>query len=395
MTSGLRVGRLAGIDIYLDWSLAIIFFLIMAALGLGLLPTWHPDWGPATVWGTALAAAVLFFVSILVHEMSHALVGRAYGMTVPRITLFVFGGMAHLEDEPGDWKAEFWMAIAGPVTSILLGLLFAVLANLTVDPALIDPSAPRETLAALGPFATICMWLAPVNLVLGLFNLVPGFPLDGGRVLRAALWGLTGRMEAATRHATRMGQLVAWLLIGTGFAMILGVQVPFFGTGAVGGLWLALIGWFLNNAARGSYTQVLVRSRLADVAMRRLMSTHFTAVAPDITVAELIDRHLLHGDQRAFPVVEDGRLAGLITLTDVRRLPRERRADTRVRDVMMPTDRLVTVRADEPASEAAIRLSERGINQLPVVSAAGGIEGLVRREDVLKWLALYNDESFE
>lgn len=387
---GVRIGRLLGIDIHLDWSLGIIFLLIMATLGMGLLPSWHPEWGAGVIWLTALVAAVLFFVSILFHEMSHALVGRAHGMTVPRITLFVFGGMAHLEDEPRDWRAEFWMAIAGPVASLILGVVFAVLANVTADPAAIDPAQPRETLAALGPVATICAWLAPLNIILALFNMVPGFPLDGGRVLRAALWGLTGRLDTATRTATRMGQLVAWLLIATGFAMMLGAEVPLFGTGPVGGLWLALIGWFLNTAARGSYHQLMVRMRLADVPVSRLMVADFDAVAPDLTVAELIDEHLLGGDQRAFPVVEGGRLAGLITLADVRRLPQDRRADTRVRDVMVPVGRLVTVRRDDPASEAAIKLSERGVNQVPVLDG-DAVRGLVRREDVLKWLALYGD----
>lgn len=392
MMGGIRIGRLAGIDIFLDWSLAIIFFLIMAVLGAGVLPSWHPDWPAATTWLTALVAAVLFFASILIHEMSHALVGRTHGMTVRRITLFVFGGMAHLEDEPRNWRAEFWMAIAGPIASIALGVLFAFVGSSIVDPAQVDPAHPRETFAALSPAATICAWLAPVNLLLGVFNMVPGFPLDGGRVLRALLWGLTGRLEAATRLSTRIGQLVAWLLIGTGFAMMLGVRVPIFGSGAVGGLWLALIGWFLNTAARNSYQQLLIRVRLEDVPAGRLMSTDFDTVRPDLTVAELIDEHLLHGDQRAFPVVGNGHLLGLITLTDVRRLPPERRADTRVDEAMVPAEKLIAVGRNDLASDAVIRLSERGLNQILVIDG-GAVRGLIRREDVLKWLALYGDEE--
>ncbi|HKJ87871.1 MAG TPA: site-2 protease family protein, partial [Gammaproteobacteria bacterium] len=246
MDHGIRLGSVAGIEIRMDWSLLAIFLLILVSLGAGSFPMLHPQWSPLLVWGTAFVASVLFFASVLAHELSHALVGRIYGITVRRITLFIFGGLAHMEDEPRQWRGELLMALAGPVTSLALGVGFVVLGNLAVGPEAVNPARPEETLAGLSPAATMLFWLGPVNIILGVFNLVPGFPLDGGRVLRAVMWGVTGNMRRATRWASRAGQGFAWLLIFTGVSLILGVRLPFLGTGPLNGLWLAFIGWFLN-----------------------------------------------------------------------------------------------------------------------------------------------------
>jgi Zn-dependent protease len=261
MESGLRIGSIAGIEIRVDPSLTFVFMLVTVSLGVGLFPAWHPDWSAVIVWCTAAAAAVLFFGSVLVHELAHALVGRAQDITIRRITLFVFGGMAHLEEEPHDWRAELWMAVAGPVTSFAIGVVCLFLAGLMVGPVEIDPGDPIAVFAALDPLATIAAWLGPVNIGLAVFNLVPGFPLDGGRVARALLWGATGDIVRATRWAAAMGQTFGWMLMAIGFAMILGLRVPYFGTGILNGMWIALIGWFLNNAAIMSYRQLLSRRR--------------------------------------------------------------------------------------------------------------------------------------
>src|SRR5690606_34380126 len=191
-------------------------------------------------------------------EMSHALVGRARGMTIRRITLFIFGGMAHLEEDAREWRTELYMAAAGPVTSLVIGFACIWLASFgAADVSGNSLQNPEQLLAGLGPGTTLLLWLGPVNIVLGLFNLVPGFPLDGGRVMRAVIWGATGDLHRATRHASNAGRAFAWLLIACGIAMILGMQVPLFGRGFVGGLWLTLIGWFLHNAALMSYRQLL------------------------------------------------------------------------------------------------------------------------------------------
>ena len=390
MRNGLRVGRIAGIDIHLDWSLLIIFSLVTLSLGGGLFPAWHPDWGSGVRWGTALAAAVLFFASVLVHELSHALVGRAQGMEINRITLFIFGGMAHLEREPHRWRAELWMAGVGPLTSLVLGVLFLILADLAAGPVPIDPENPAPGLAQLSPLATLLLWLGPVNIVLGVFNLVPAFPLDGGRVLRALLWGRSGDLRTATRHASRIGQGFAWLLMAAGVAMVLGLRVPFFGSGLVNGVWITFIGWFLNNAAMMSYRQLLVRETLDDVPVARVMRRDFVSLPPEVPLAAVVDDYFLTTDQRGFPVVEGGRLLGMLCLEDVKRVPREQWATTPARAVMTPLDRITQLSPGEDAAEALHALTRRAVNQLPVVED-GQVRGFVRREDILRLLSLYGD----
>jgi Zn-dependent protease/predicted transcriptional regulator len=385
---GVRLGRIAGIAVHVDWSLLVIFSLITLGLGSGLVPAWHPDWSPVLVWGTALAAAVAFFASVLAHELSHAVVGRANGISVRRITLFMFGGLAHMENEPPSWRAELLMAVVGPLTSLVLGMGFVGLAGVVAGPLEIDPVRPGEALRSLGPLATLLLWLGPVNVMLGLFNLVPGFPLDGGRVLRAVMWGATGELRKATRLASLAGQAFAWLLVGTGVAMMLGLRVPFFGSGLVGGLWLVFIGWFLNNAAVLSYRQLLVREFLEDVPVERIMRRRFVSVPPDTPLSTLVDEHVMASGQRAFPVEDDGRFVGLVALRDLHGLGRAAWESTRVADVMIPVERLATAPPGEPAIEVLALLGRRDVNQVPVLDA-GHLVGLVRREDILRWLALH------
>ncbi len=215
ISAGLRLGHIAGIEIAADWSLLIIFWLITFTLAVGLFPGWHPDLSAALSWASALAAAVLFFASVLTHALSHALVGRAHGIVIRRITLFMFGGMAQMENEPSTWRAEFAMAIVGPLASLALGFSFLGLAAIISAPLDVDPDKPQEALAALAPLPTLLVWLGPVNIILAIFNLVPGFPLDGGRVLRAILWAVTGNLRLATRRASQAGQGFAWLLMAT------------------------------------------------------------------------------------------------------------------------------------------------------------------------------------
>lgn len=383
---GIRLGRIAGVLVTLDWSLLIVFALITFALSVGPLPTWHPDWGGLLVFVTAVSAAALFLVSILAHELSHAIVGRRLGIDVRHITLFVFGGMAHMENEPRTWGAELAMAIAGPVTSILLGIVFFYLAGVAAGPGIMDTQDPMAALAKMGPVATVFIWLGPVNILVGLFNMVPGFPLDGGRVLRAVLWGATGNLIKATRWAAAAGQAFAWLLIASGFAMIFGVRVPVFGQGPVAGLWIALIGWFLNNAATMGYRRVRAQEALADLAATQVMHRDFESVRPDSTIRSFLDEHLLGSSQRAFPVVEGDRLQGLVCLADVRQLERDRYEATRVAEIMTPIRDLSTLSPEDTASDAMNRLAERQVNQLPVVED-GRLLGLVTREDIMRWLS--------
>lgn len=387
-TGGLRLGAIGGIDITVDWSLVIIFILITFSLATGVFAAWHADWGPGIRWITALAAALLFFASVLVHELSHAFVGRANGVYIRRITLFMFGGMAHMESEPASWRAELSMAIVGPFTSLVLGVVFLWLAGLVGGRLHVDPANPRAALGTLGPVATLLIWLGPVNIVLGLFNLVPAFPLDGGRVLRAVMWAMTGNLRLATRRASRAGQGFAWLLMASGFALILGLRLPFFGSGFINGLWLAFIGWFLNNAAVMSYRQLVIRESLEDVPVRKLMQTRFLRISPQMRVSTLVNEQVMPSGQRAFPVEAEGRLLGMVSLGDLRKCERSAWENVTVKDIMTPAAELVTATPDQAAVEALAIIGRRDLNQLAVVQN-GVLVGLLRREDILKWLSLH------
>lgn len=387
-TRGLRLGSIRGIDIVADPSLAIIFVLILVSLAAGVFPEWHPQWSVGLCWITAAGAALLFFGSVLIHELSHALVGRARGVQFRRITLFMFGGVAQMESEPPSWRAELSMAAVGPVTSLALGFAFLVLAALASGPLHFDPRAPRAALAALGPLATLLFWLGPINIMLGLFNLVPGFPLDGGRILRAVMWALSGDLHRATYRASLAGRAFAWLLVAVGILMILGIEVPLLGGGLINGLWLAFIGWYLNNAALLSYRELLLRESLEHVPASKLMLTRFVRVTPHMRIDTLIDEYLMTSGQRAFPVEADGRLIGMVSLGDLQKYTRDRWHEVSVEDAMTPAAELATMGPDVSALEALEIIARRNVAQIPVVQGEK-LLGLLRREDILKWMSLH------
>ncbi len=392
LPGGVRLGQVAGIEIVVDWSLLIIFSLIFSTLALGLFPQWHPDWGATQSWLTALAAALLFFGSVLAHELAHALVGRTRGVVIRRITLFMFGGLAQMENEPPSWGSELAMAIVGPLASLAIGVGCLWLMTAISGPLEIDPDNPQVVFARLGSFATLLAWLGPVNIMLGLFNLVPGFPMDGGRVLRAILWAITGDLQRATRAAARAGQGFAFLLMATGVMMVLGLRVPVLGGGLLGGLWLALIGWFLNNAAVMSYRQLVMRIALEQVTVRQLMITRLLRVDPQLRLTALVDDYLIPSGQRVFPVEQDDRLLGLVCMADLGKRPRDRWATTPVEEIMTPAAVLVTVAPTERADNALALLAQHHVNQLPVLEN-GAVVGLLRREDVLTWLAVHGEPA--
>lgn len=387
LLGGFSLGKLFGVAIDVDWSLLIVFALVTFNLGAGLFPQWHPDWGVALIWGTAIAAAILFFGSILAHELSHALVARAQNISVRRITLFLFGGMAHMESEPPSPKAELLMAIVGPVTSVVIGVIALLLGaslaggELRSAAALQDPAALEAAFRSVGPVATLLLWLGPLNVVLGVFNVIPGFPLDGGRVLRAILWGATRDLVKATRWASGAGQAFAWILIAIGIFNMFG--------GAFGsGLWLVLIGWFLNSAARVSYQQLLVRQALENVPLARVMRTRLDRIGPELSVEDLVRDHLMLTDQRAFPVeAPNGDLIGLVCFDDVRKIPQQEWPHRSVGEVMTPAERLSVLPPDAKADQALQLLAQRGFDQMPVLDGEH-LVGIVRRADLMKWLAL-------
>ena len=388
MKSGFRIARIFGINIGVDWSWLLIFVLITWNLSV-VFASAHPGWGSWLATGLALIAAILFFISVLVHELAHSLVAKARGMRVREIKLFLFGGVSNIEREPPSPGAEFVMALVGPLTSIALGVLLVLAGGFTtpVGEAISDPG---QTVAQLSPVTTLLLWLGSINVFLGCFNLVPGFPLDGGRVLRSIFWAASDDLRLATRWASWIGQGIAWLMIGGGIAMVFGMQIPFLGSGVSGGLWLAFIGWFLHSSASAGYRQVVVQAILEDVPVERMMRANPPSVPPGISVDELVNDGIMGTDDHAFPVVDGGELVGLVTLEDVRAVSRTSWGNTLVRQIMTPTDQLVSVTADGDAAEALNKLQSRDVRQLPVMRN-GTLAGLLRRRDIVKWLQLHSE----
>lgn len=389
MRGGFRAARIFGIDIYVDPSWIFIFLLVTWNLSGVVFPSLHPDWSMRLNVGLGLIASLLFFASVLAHELSHSLMARAKGLPAGRITLFIFGGAADIGREPPSPGSEFLIAIIGPITSAVLGSLFLAFGALSMSDLGPGMSLPGG-LESLTPVATLFFWLGPINILLAIFNMVPGFPLDGGRVLRSILWKISKNLRLATRFATIFGQFIAWAFIVAGAAMIFGLQVPVFGSGLVGGLWLAFIGWFLNNAAVQSYRQVVVDEMLAGVSVERLMRPDAPAAEPDVYLDELVHSYRIDRDEQAIPVVSAGRLVGMLQLEDARKVPKENWSFTRVREVMSPLNDLPLVAPLDDVSDALNKLTRSGALQLPVVEN-GALVGILRRRDILRWLKLQSD----
>jgi Zn-dependent protease len=381
--SGLRLFSLLGIEIRLDWSVLIIFSLIVYSLGAGLFPQWHPDWPPATTWLTALAAGVIFFASLLAHEMAHSLMARRFGIRVPRITLFLFGGMAEIEQEARTPREEFAIAIVGPLMSAALGVLFAGIASLSMGEQSLAMLAddPEAVMSSLSPALTASLWLGSVNMMLAIFNLVPGFPLDGGRVFRAAVWWATGDPVKATRLAAGAGRLVGWGIMVLGFWNILAWK-------NLGGLWLIFIGWFLTHLAKASYSQMLTERSLRHARVEDIMRTRFETVPAHVTIEDFIDDYLLRSSQQLWPVTDAGHIVGAIGYGDVAGLAAAERPGRRVADLATPLAQRASLSAGELAGPALRQLGTVGDDPV-LVLRDGGVVGLIRASDVLRWTLMH------
>jgi len=390
MGKGIRIAKLFGIDIEIDWSWLLILMLVVWDLSTTFAQI-HPDW--STFFGITMGilAALLFFLSVLLHELAHSLVAKSQGLPVSKITLFLFGGVANIREEPKSPGNEFTMAILGPVTSIVIGFVLLLLAGIGLQVQDLSQFDPMEFLQGLGAFRTLAVWLGSINVILGVFNLIPGFPLDGGRVLRSIIWAITDNLRTATRWASYVGQGIAWVMITGGIAMVFGIQIPLFGQGVVNGVWMILIGWFLNNAAIRSYQQLVIRDVLENVPVRQMTKRNPPTVSADITVESLIEDYIMQTDDHAFPVMEDGKLVGIVCLDDVRRVPSGERQIKTISDIMTPKSDLITINPDDPASDALKEISNRSIRQL-VVLQDGELFGLVRRRDIVRYLQLQSEE---
>ena len=369
MRPSIRLGRIFGIDIGLHYSWGVIALLIVFSL-VGHFQLVNPQWTAGLRWSLAGLTTLLFFASILAHELSHAAIGKARGIEVKSITLFALGGVANMEREPSDAASEFWMAIAGPSTSVVIGLLFLGIARVAGwQPQSGTPPAPLE--AGL-------VWLGYINVALAIFNMIPGYPLDGGRVLRAVVWRINSDLTRATKIAARVGQFVAMAFIVFGF-------FRFFYTGAFGGLWLAFIGWFLADAAAASHAKVEVSFALADARVGDVMSQDCPAVEGNMSLRAFAENHILRTGRHCFVVLQNGRRSGLVTLDVLKKIDRNKWPFTMVADVARRFEQLLTVSPQTPLRRALELMAQDNVNELPVVSN-GELVGFVSRGHVVQFM---------
>jgi Zn-dependent protease/predicted transcriptional regulator len=364
MKATFRLGKILGIQIGVHYSWLFIFILITWSLAATYYPANYPDFSTSTNWILGALSGLMLFVSVLAHELGHSVVAQRRGIPVKSITLFIFGGAASITKEADTPGAEFSMAITGPATSFLLAGIFWLIYIIVSDASQV--------------IGAVAFYLATINAVLGVFNLVPGFPLDGGRVFRSILWAVTKDFRRATRIATGTGQGFAYFMIVGG----IGVAFLF---GFLGGLWLALIGWFLSNAASASYRQTVITELLRKGRVKDIMTTDFKSVPPDISLQQALHDYLMQYNQRALPVVRGQKLEGLVTMTDIKRKPREQWPSVQVSEVMTVAGELKTV-GPEDGLNNVIQLMESGdLNQLPVISDQK-LVGLISRSDLIRYL---------
>jgi Zn-dependent protease/CBS domain-containing protein len=359
----LTIAVVAGIPIAIHPSWLIVFGLVTWSLAVGYFPPEHPGWTSAAYWIAGAVSSLLLFASVLVHELGHSLVARRNGIPIRSITLFVFGGVAQIGHEARSPGAELRVAIAGPVTSLALALAFGAASLL---------ARPVEMVAASA------LWLARINAMVALFNLIPGFPLDGGRVLRALVWRWTGSFRRASRIAAGAGQLVGLGLVGLGVLTALRGNV-------VAGLWTALIGWFLQNAAATSHAEADLRQMLSGVTVSSAMTRECARIGPDVTLDRLVEEEVLGRGRRCFLVVEGDRLCGLLTLHEVRSVPREQWTKISAEAVMAPLSTLASVGPADPLLVALEKLDDTHVAQLPVVEG-DRLVGLVDREHIVHYI---------
>ena len=380
MRGSWRIGRIMGIDITVDVSWFIIAFLLIYTLGFLQFPReLHPrafvPRADITSVALGIATCLLLFASVLAHELSHSWMAIQRGIPVSRITLFIFGGVAQIANEPDRPITEFLIAIMGPLMSLALAALFGagwIWARILDSSQLLGSS--------LAPLVIMTGLLAEINAQLAIFNLAPGFPLDGGRVFRAILWGVTHNLRRATWWATRAGQLIALALIGIGAWL-------FFTQFDGSGIWFALIGFFLWSAAGEGYRQMLLTETLRGVTVQQLMTRGVETISPDLTLAEFVDRHLIPTREQTFAVAHESTLQGIISIDEIKRISRAEWNARRVRDAMTPLAALEAVAPEQPAAAAMAKLSSSDALELPVFEA-GQLVGFIGRAELLRFLQL-------
>lgn len=361
-----RIGRLFGVDVSIHWSWLFIFFLVTWSFAEGILKEFFADWTTGQRWVTGAIIALVFFSSILMHELSHALMSRRLGLPVHGITLFVFGGVAHLTREAETARDEFLIAVVGPATSLAAAAVFGL-----------------GWLVLKGPWpgvGGVSGQLAVINAVIAVFNLLPGFPLDGGRVFRSIVWWRKKNRLAATRTAARTGEIVAYLIMAAGVLQL-------FSGYLIGGMWFILIGIFLRGASAASYEQLVIETTLSGITVGEVMQRQLNVVPPDASLQTVVDDYVLARNARCFVVLVNAELAGLLTLTDIRNVPREEWPLTSVWRAMTPVERIVTLSPADTVARALMLMSERDVNQIPVVRNRD-VVGMIHRGDVMRLIQI-------
>ncbi|MSP12852.1 MAG: site-2 protease family protein [Chloroflexi bacterium] len=365
MQNNIRLFKIFGIEVGLDFSWFLVLILFTYSLAVQLFPQSTSSW---LNWTLAFITALLFFASVLAHEFGHSLVAIALGVPVRSITLFIFGGVAQITREPKRALDEFLIAIAGPIASLVMGIAFGLIWLIT---KLYIPTSPLESMSR---------WLAVTNLILAVFNMIPGYPLDGGRVFRAIVWGLTGNRDRATGVAAALGKIVAGLFILGGLAELLSGNFT-------GGIWTGLIGLFLFNAANATTQQVELRRLLSGHRVSEAMNTDLQVVDPYSSVAEVVNQKILPSGRRCFPVIDNGQMLGLVTLHRVKELPQDQWPTTPIRQVMLPTAELQIAAPGDGLYDTLERMITSDLNQLPVMDN-GRLVGLIARDNLLNFIKM-------
>ncbi len=365
MRGAIRIGKIAGIEIAVHYTLLLAFILFAWSFAQGYFPQYYPRWTQTTYWAAGVVTALALFVCILVHEMAHSLVAKSRGLPVQSITLFIFGGVSNIAEEPRKPGVEFVMSFVGPLSSLALAGIFWL-----VSRALPDPN---------DPVTAVLKYLGSINLLLGLFNLIPGFPLDGGRVFRSIVWAVTGNLNRATNIASLVGQAFGWGFIGYGLFQV-------FGGNLIGGIWIAFIGWFLNSAAESSRQQLSLQEHLKGVRVKDVMQPEPETIKPGTSVEETVNHIFLQHQLRAVPIADNEHLLGIVTLTDVKRLAKNEWAFTPVERIMTRQP-LYTVSLDDELSIAMKIMAEHDLNQLLVLNE-GKLAGMLSRADIIRHLQL-------
>jgi Zn-dependent protease len=364
-----KIGRFFGIPLEVNVTWVVIFGLVAASLAFGTFPSdpAFSGWGSAGYILAGIITALAFFASIVLHELSHSVVAQAGGVKIERVTLFMFGGVSQMSEEPKTPGAEFLMAVAGPAASLLLGGAFFI-AQVATRAA----GAPSWIWGPLG-------YLAQINLVIAAFNLLPGFPLDGGRVLRSIIWAASHDLLKATRWAARAGQVIGYSMVALGLFGLLRGTFAF--------IWLGLIGWFIATLAGGAYRQKLVQSRLAEVPVSAAMSPSPVTAPGEISLEQLAHDFFLGGRHTRYPVLLDGQIVGLVSLSRVKAIPRDEWPHIRVVDASITDIEALTIQADAPLESALARLAGDAPGAL-LVAAEGRLVGILTRADIMSRIQL-------